>query len=144
MNRFPFNGPDGPGSRGGPGFQGGPGRFGRALPALSLHHESTWLSVLHVLLPFLVLVALGGFMVWAVLWTTRNRQVVPASGWIAAPAGRPDLALDQVRMRYASGEIGREDFVRLSNDLGSPLMATEPVETQPPPTPPADPDPPAA
>ncbi len=42
---------------------------------------------------------------------------------VAAPA-RADDALATVRMRYARGEIGRDELLRLSEDLGGPPATT--------------------
>jgi uncharacterized membrane protein len=35
----------------------------------------------------------------------------------------PDAAVEFVRMRYARGEIDRDEFVRISTDLGAPSPA---------------------
>lgn len=84
-----------------------------------------WWLVLGRIVPFLILAALVGLVVWAFMRLSRDRALVAAGvgGAMAVPPGagsapRPDAALDQVRMRYARGEIGREDFLRLSRDLG--------------------------
>jgi uncharacterized membrane protein len=47
-----------------------------------------------------------------------------ASPVSAPPAPRADDALMTVRMRYARGEIGRDDFLRISEDLGGPPATT--------------------
>ena len=44
---------------------------------------------------------------------------------MAAPA--EDAALTALRMRYASGEINRDEYVRVASDLGVTL--TPPPET---------------
>lgn len=102
-------------------------RFGRMGPPGWEAHPWWWL-VLGRVVPFLILAALVGLVVWAILRFSRDRALaagaagrgglvgIPASG----PMLRPDAAMDQVRMRYAKGEIAREDFLRLAQDLGGP------------------------
>jgi putative membrane protein len=64
---------------------------------------------------FLVLIGLG---VWAVLrFTGRGRALMPASTGATA-ASPPDDALHEVRLRYARGEMDREEFVQRYRDLG--------------------------
>ena len=73
---------------------------------------------------FLILV---GVAVWAVLRITRaEARPVLAGG---PPAPRPDGALDEVRLRYARGEMTRDEFVQRFADLGGPTPGA--------PTPPA-------
>jgi uncharacterized membrane protein len=50
-------------------------------------------------------------------------------GWAAAP--RADDAVNQLRLRYARGEVSRDDYLRISADLGAPLPA-EPFPSAPP------------
>jgi uncharacterized membrane protein len=65
------------------------------------------------------LVALG---VWAVSRFGGRGGVAPAQ---PAAAG-PDPALATLRLRYARGELSREEFLRTSADLGAPPPADEP------------------
>jgi uncharacterized membrane protein len=59
-------------------------------------------------------------VVWAVIRLSGpGRQAGTMSG-VLPPASRPDSAVEQVRMRYARGEITRDEFVQLMSDLGSP------------------------
>jgi uncharacterized membrane protein len=108
------------------GFDGGHLWFG-AWPILSL-------------VMFLILI---GVVIWAVLRITRE-------GWgpssAAAPDGPPpDVALDEVRLRYARGEMARDEFVRRFQDLGgpAPLPPTPATAETPDPSPPAPPPDPA-
>lgn len=71
------------------------------------HHGGT--SFLWWLLFVLLLAALA---VWA---ATAFR--VAGRG---APALAADPALAELRLRYARGEVARDDFVRVSADLGAP------------------------
>ena len=66
-----------------------------------------------ILLFFLALVALLAIgIVWAVRSTRRP---------LGSPPPRSDDAVAALRMRYARGEIDREEFVTASRDLGAPL-----------------------
>jgi uncharacterized membrane protein len=66
-----------------------------------------------------------------------------APGWAAAP--RADDAVNHLRMRYARGELSRDEYLRVSADLGAPLPA-ELIPTAPaaPPVAPAGTDAPAS
>jgi putative membrane protein len=71
-----------------------------------------------MLLPFLLFLVLIGVGIWAVVrLTSRPAPSVPAAAPVAPPRG-PDPALEEVRLRYARGEIDRDEFVQRSRDLG--------------------------
>ncbi|HYY81319.1 MAG TPA: SHOCT domain-containing protein, partial [Actinomycetes bacterium] len=69
----------------------------------------------------------------------RRPPAVPGAGgpqWAGPPpwAGpRPDAALDIARARYARGELSREEYLRILQDLGAP---PPPAPPEPPPGPP--------
>jgi putative membrane protein len=65
------------------------------------------------LVPFLLMLVLVAVAVWAVLRVTGR-----GSAAVAGPVARVDPALEEVRLRYARGEINREEFVQRSRDLG--------------------------
>jgi uncharacterized membrane protein len=89
-------------------FRGGPYRY----PAHLHHgHPFLWLIVLAVLATVCV-IALRAFL----RASGRAPATRTAAGW---PTG-PDAALDSVRLRYARGEIDRDEFSRISTDLGAP------------------------
>jgi uncharacterized membrane protein len=94
-----------------------PDRFGRGFDYAPAHH---WVGGLIMLVLFAVLI---GVIIWAVLRITRTeaaKQAV-ASGPPPLPVGRPeDPALATLRMRYAQGQIDRDEYVRVSADLGEP------------------------
>jgi putative membrane protein len=95
------------------------GRFGPPDRGFVVHHGWWWGFWAHFI-PFLFFVALIGLVVWAVL-RLSGRTYAPAMA--AAPAGfvpapRMDPALEEVRLRYARGEMSREEFVQRSQDLG--------------------------
>lgn len=95
----PFFGP------GGPGFE----------HAHHHPHPFAWL----LLLVLLALIVVGA--VWLV------RRFAGSGPAMQGPAVAPvtDGALETVRLRYARGEIDRDEFLRVSADLGgTPLPAT--------------------
>lgn len=78
------------------------------------------------LVPFLFLLALIALAVWAILMlTSHGAAPLPATGAGAAVA-RSDGALEEVRLRYARGELSREEFLQRSHDLGGVGPAGEP------------------
>jgi putative membrane protein len=92
------------------------------------HHGWWW--GLGVILPSLLILVLIGVTIWAVFRITA-RGPVPAMGpGPSTPAGRRDQALEEVRLRYARGEMTREEFVQRSRDLGGPEL--DPGEPIPP------------
>jgi hypothetical protein len=91
------------------------------------------------LVGWLLTLAVIGLIVWLVV---RRRPAPFAEGrpagwgqqppWAAAPP-RPDSALEIARARYARGEMSREEFLRVSSDLGGPPgpEAPPPDRTEP-------------
>lgn len=77
-----------------------------------------WWTFFVGLLPALLLIGLIGVAVWAVLRLTGGGPGA-VRGWAAPVVPRPDGALEEVRLRYARGEIGREEFLQRMTDLGA-------------------------
>jgi uncharacterized membrane protein len=103
-----------------------------------------WWSFAGAIFLLLLFAAVVGLLIWAVLRLTRERPAQFGGGWRGLPpgqrsGGRPDVALEHARYRYARGEIGREEFIQISSDLGVPFAAPPP-----PPAPPQDPAHPTA
>jgi hypothetical protein len=98
--------------------------------------DGAWWPILP-LVGWLLTLAVIGLIVFLVL---RRRPAPFAEGrpgwwgqqppWAAAPP-RPDSALEIARARYARGEMSREEFLRVSSDLGGPPPGPE----APPPSP---------
>jgi hypothetical protein len=79
------------------------------------------------LLVALVILLVGVVVYFAVAYAGRP---VPPSPAGAAPASRQDL-LSLVALRYANGEITREEFLRMTADLGGPpVPAAEPPQEE--------------
>jgi uncharacterized membrane protein len=99
-------------------------------PRLPIHDGGN--HRLGVLLAMLILVALIGLAVYVAVRLANRRpgHQAPPSGYtpVAAPPtyGR-DPALEQARLRYARGELSRDDYLRVIGDLGGeppPTAAT--------------------
>ena len=73
--------------------------------------------VLGILFFAVFLVAVIAVVVLAVRWV-RGASASPA--YAAAQPSPPDAALATARLRYAGGELSREDFLRISADLHVP------------------------
>jgi putative membrane protein len=96
---------------------GHPGGFG--------HDGWGWFG----LLPLILWAVLIGVAIWAVLRLTSHRAApVLASSTPVASRPRPDGALEEVRLRYARGEISREEFVQRTRDLGGTEPGPQPVD----------------
>ncbi|HEY6566128.1 MAG TPA: SHOCT domain-containing protein [Actinomycetota bacterium] len=65
-----------------------------------------------VLIMFAILI---GVLVWGVLRLSSSSTSGPAP---VADGGRHDGALEELRVRYARGEMTREEFVQRFRDLG--------------------------
>jgi putative membrane protein len=88
-----------------------------------------WHDLLGWLLPILFFLALVALVVWAVLRLTAQER--PAATALVGPPGmRTDSALEHARLRYARGEISREEFAQLSADLGAKAIDLEPPPDQ--------------
>ena len=120
---------------------GGRGPFGPfGPPRFERHGGWEWLHALFGLLFVAAIVALIVFLLLRVF--DRNQPKPVASGPIYPPPRSPapgfDPALAELRLRYARGEVSRDDFLRISTDLGAPPPAPPPPApvAPPPPTPP--------
>jgi hypothetical protein len=97
-------------------WQGGPPGY--------VHHGAWW-GFLH-LLPFLLFLVMIGVVIWAVLRFTSRPVMAGAAGVVDTPLGHAamaparDPAIEELRIRYARGELGRDDFSQRMRDLGSP------------------------
>jgi hypothetical protein len=90
-----------------------------------------WWSSWHTLVPLLLLLILGGLVIWLAL-RLNKLQTANAAGaapdGVAGAAPSPvavDAALTTARMRYANGEMDRDTFLAISGDLsGAPSAPT--------------------
>ncbi|MEW6060082.1 MAG: hypothetical protein AB1551_08105 [Actinomycetota bacterium] len=82
--------------------------------------HATWWGWCGWIVPLLLLLLLAAIIVWAVVRTTRQQTTAPLlapPGPPASPASRSDAAIEQARMRYARGDIDRDQFLRVVRDL---------------------------
>ncbi len=88
-------------------------------------HEGWWSGPLHAIVLLLLLALLVAGVVWLV-----RRLSPPVATQAAVPAAVPagataaDPAVAALRMRYARGEVSREDFQHAIEDLAGAAPAT--------------------
>ena len=81
---------------------------------------------LHWIIPLIILLLLIGGIVWLIVrGSCRSGAAAgpPPFNWPVPPPGgrlhRPgDPALTALRLRYARGEVSRDDYLRIAADLG--------------------------
>jgi uncharacterized membrane protein len=100
------------------------------------------------IVPIMLFAILIGVIVWAVLRLTRlSRPTLTGTSVGSANAASSSAALGELQLRYARGEIDREEFVQRFTDLGGTGVAPVPTAAVTPPAPdpsPTDPPPTAA
>ena len=94
-----------------------------------VQHDTWWQSGFHVL-PLLAFAILIGVLAWGVLRLTSQGVLTSARAGSrpARPAPRDqaqDPAMQALRVRYARGELDRNDFLERSADLGGPPTLPE-------------------
>ena len=100
-----------------PQFQGPPPGFGGGSGPVFVHTGPWQHGWFGWLLPILFLAVVAGLVIWVVLRVTRRPPVL-APAW-GPPRFGSDAALGEARLRYARGEMSREDFLQVSGDLGT-------------------------
>jgi uncharacterized membrane protein len=77
-----------------------------------------WYWVAHAIFTFAIIAALVALVVWFVTNARRHNAPYAAAGPPPPPAQpAQDPALLEARMRYARGEMSREDYLRIVADL---------------------------
>jgi putative membrane protein len=105
-------------------YPNGPQGPGMPVPPDMTHfvHQDAWWSGPEHLLPLLLFAILVGVIVWGVLRLSMQRTSAIAG--VRAPVGPPpalpprDHAHEELRVRYARGEIDRTDYLQRATDLG--------------------------
>jgi putative membrane protein len=97
------------------------------------HADYGWLA----LVLFLALLAALAFIAFA-LW--RGRPGLTAGATPVTGGGAADQALSELRLRYARGDIEREDYLRRAADLGDTRAILPPSPPEPPSSPPEPPE----
>jgi hypothetical protein len=82
-------------------------------------HDGWWGGPLHVIVLLLLLALVVAGAVWLVRHFSRGGFAPAAAGPAVLPPvpGAPDPAVAALRMRYAKGEVSREDFQHAMEDL---------------------------
>jgi putative membrane protein len=86
-----------------------------------VRHDVWWSGPAH-LLPLLLFALLVGLIVWGVLRLTAGRTSALAA--VGAPVGPPpvlpphDRAQEELRVRYARGDIDRTEYLERATNLG--------------------------
>src|SRR5689334_11100198 len=105
--------------------------FQRPGPYVEVHHGG------HPWFGFLLLVLLVAALVFAALtfWRTSRQPVGPTVAVAPPPPPAPprDPALAELRLRYARGEIDRDEYLQRATDLGdaAPVAPVAPPPAQP-------------
>jgi len=87
------------------------------------------------MIAIVVITALAALVAYVVVRLTNRRaghlpmSPMPAMA-MAGPPSAGDAAFDQLRMRYARGEVTRADYLQAASDLGAPV-AEAPPSTNP-------------
>jgi putative membrane protein len=112
-----------------------PGQGPQGMPVWGpyVQHDAWWQSGLH-LLPLVLFAIFIGVLVWGVLRLSSSGALPIGRGASTQPAGPParDHALEELRVRYARGELDRNDFLERSADLGGPPIPDATLPGQPP------------
>ncbi len=107
---------------------GANGRRKRRLSAIEAAHRfgqhvtggpGWWL--LSTVLQVVLIAGLVVLAVVAVQRITGGPLRRPGDGAAGATASGPDEALAQLRLRYARGEVSRDEYVQMAADLGAPV-----------------------
>ena len=103
---------------------------GRATaPLLARNHH----PVVKIFIALVVVAALAALVAYLVVRITNRRAGHAPSAPMAAPAmamAMPaqavaaDAALEQLRLRYARGDVSRSDYLQAAADLGAPVPPT--------------------
>lgn len=92
----------------------------RMLALGGFHHRHFFGGIL-VLVLILVVIALGVALIARVIRAPRRSPgAEPPLGRFVPPSPAVDPVLSELRLRYARGEISREEYLRRAADLGYP------------------------
>jgi uncharacterized membrane protein len=87
--------------------------------------DHSWWASGRPIVPLIMFAVLLGVLVWGVLRLTPAKT---STGTAAVAGERHDGALEELRVRYARGEMSREEFVQRFRDLGGTgIDATPPA-----------------
>ena len=85
-------------------------------------HGSEWgPAILHFVFMLLILGGIAALAVWLI---QSARHGAYAHQHPVGPPQAEDVALREARMRYARGEMPREEFLQIATDLGGAPLAS--------------------
>ena len=93
--------------------------YGPRVEEYGHHHDTAGWWFGHAIGLILVVALIALIVVVAI--RLLNRTTPPVA---AAPAPLEDAALAQLRLRYANGDVSREDYLRIASDLGASVPAS--------------------
>ena len=91
-----------------------PNRF---FPGYPVRHFGGGVEIFHIIFMVLLFAAVAMLIVWLVT-SFRRGQLGHEHAQPARATATRDTALQEARMRYARGEMSREEFLQVSTDLG--------------------------
>lgn len=114
-----------------PGGPNGPNGPGRAASRFIAHHHH---PLLRVVIAMVVITALAALVAYLVVRFTNRRgghapmtaTPVPTMAMAGPAPSVADAALEQLRMRYARGDVSRADYLQAAADLGAPVPEAPP------------------
>ena len=81
------------------------------------NNTGTWLGLMGPLFNILLVVGVVVLVVWAVKKVGQSNSHQPASGASHPPAGQPLSAREILDIRYARGELSREEYQIIRQDI---------------------------
>lgn len=91
-------------------------------------HIGGGVEVVHIIFMVLLIAALAMLVVWFVT-SFRRGPLLHEHGVPQRPS--TDVALQEARLRYARGEMSREEFLQISTDLGGHAVVPPAPEAPP-------------
>ena len=70
-----------------------------------------------MLFGFLFWIAIAGLIVWAISQMLARTSTAPRDGRYSSPPTQNDFALEILKQRFVRGEISREEFEAMRQDL---------------------------
>lgn len=97
-----------------------PNRF---FPGYPVRRFGGGVEIVHIIFMALLIAAVAMLLVWLIQGARRGQLFHEHAVSARPPA---DTALQEARMRYARGEMSREEFLQTSTDLGGGPVLPEP------------------
>lgn len=93
----------------------------------------------HLVLTLVFIAALIALTVWLITMIRRNHHAMPmmttGAPTLSSTLSSAEAALGEARMRYARGELTRDQYVQIATDLGARPVGPPPATPEQPTTP---------